>query len=166
MKRGGESDQRLQFDKPLFLGTISFSWGLQLHEFVCGMNTTWYSPCFIPFTANLSPANAAVIPLAQNEATWSVIIDINGEMTSTIDAFSTPFSISKTDGNRAEQRDLPYPVGKDTKTSFPLIKEVIANSYSAFKESYPSRRAAFCSSTRLPSDTRYANIFLSTRTMI
>ncbi len=44
-------------------------------------------PCFIPFTANftanLSPENAAVIPLAQNEATWSVIIDINGEMTST-----------------------------------------------------------------------------------
>ncbi len=44
------------------------------------MNTTWYRHAL----SHLQPANAAVIPLAQNEATWSVIIDINGEVTSTI----------------------------------------------------------------------------------
>ncbi len=45
-----------------------------------------------------------------------VIIDINGEITSTIDLPCSFLKISNTLGRTAKHRDLPNPVGRDTNT--------------------------------------------------
>ena len=75
------------------------------------------------------------------------MIDIKGEITRMIDCYSTPFKVSKIRGNIAKHKDMPYPVGSDTKTFFPRTKVVTASSCSALRVEHPRCNAAFCTIT-------------------
>ena len=65
----------------------------------------------------------------------SVMRDVRGEIHNTIDPLR-PIIWSNTSGRRTKYQDLPYPVGTDTNTSFPVTNARIASRCKGFKSNY------------------------------